>query len=156
MGFPLRHANNGTSDTNQLQVSRLSPNGQFQFTQLMIVVFEHSSLVSRKPTSSLRISRSCTWPWMSTVDWDLLRQSALIRLRKSQACFCIRSLRYVDNPVLRSSILIKCQIRITAAETLWILTQEDALKLQDWSLPSKSLKSAVDDIKKRQVFVADA
>ncbi|KAF3044509.1 hypothetical protein E8E11_006622 [Didymella keratinophila] len=43
------------------------------------------------------------------------------------------------------------KIRITAAETLWILTQEDNLKLQDWSLPSKSLKSAVDAIKQRQI-----
>jgi hypothetical protein len=39
------------------------------------------------------------------------------------------------------------QVRMTAAETLWILTRHDALKLQDWSLPSKSLKPAVDIIK---------
>ncbi|KAF1928009.1 beta-tubulin cofactor d [Didymella exigua CBS 183.55] len=48
------------------------------------------------------------------------------------------------------------KIRITAAETLWILTQEDTLKLQDWSLPSKSLKPAVDAIKQRQRGVAQA
>jgi hypothetical protein len=35
-----------------------------------------------------------------------------------------------------------------------MLTQEDGLKLQDWSLPSKSLKLAVDNIKKRHVDVA--
>ncbi|KAF2631119.1 beta-tubulin cofactor d [Macroventuria anomochaeta] len=46
------------------------------------------------------------------------------------------------------------KIRITAAETLWMLTQEDSLKLQDWSLPSKSLKPAVDSIKKLQVGTA--
>ncbi|KAF2129523.1 hypothetical protein P153DRAFT_385728 [Dothidotthia symphoricarpi CBS 119687] len=39
------------------------------------------------------------------------------------------------------------KIRITAAETLWILTREDGLKRQDWSLPGKSLKSAVEGIK---------
>jgi hypothetical protein len=39
------------------------------------------------------------------------------------------------------------QIRITAAETLWFLTHEDDLKRHDWSLPSKSLKPAVDGIK---------
>ncbi|KAH7395192.1 tubulin folding cofactor D C terminal-domain-containing protein [Phaeosphaeria sp. MPI-PUGE-AT-0046c] len=39
------------------------------------------------------------------------------------------------------------KIRMSAAETLWILTSEDALKLQDWSLPSKTLKPAVDAIK---------
>ena len=39
------------------------------------------------------------------------------------------------------------QIRITAAETLWYLTHEGGLKRHDWSLPSKSLKPAVDDIK---------
>ncbi|KAJ8112998.1 hypothetical protein OPT61_g4769 [Boeremia exigua] len=46
------------------------------------------------------------------------------------------------------------KIRITAAETLWVLTQEDRLRLQDWSLPAKSLKPAVDDIKQssQQVF----
>jgi hypothetical protein len=37
---------------------------------------------------------------------------------------------------------------MTAAETLWILTREQSLKLQDWSLPSKILKPAVEDIKK--------
>jgi hypothetical protein len=36
---------------------------------------------------------------------------------------------------------------MTAAETLWILTRNESLKLQDWSLPPKSLKSAVEDIK---------
>ena len=39
------------------------------------------------------------------------------------------------------------QVRITAAETLWFLTHEDGLKRHDWSLPSKSLKPAVDGIK---------
>ena len=39
------------------------------------------------------------------------------------------------------------KIRITAAETLWMLTQEEGLKRQDWSLPSKSLKPVVDGIK---------
>jgi hypothetical protein len=39
------------------------------------------------------------------------------------------------------------QIRITAAETLWILTHEEALKRHDWSLPAKSLKPAVEEIK---------
>ncbi|KAF2265786.1 hypothetical protein CC78DRAFT_578959 [Lojkania enalia] len=39
------------------------------------------------------------------------------------------------------------KIRISAAETLWVLTQEDGLKRRDWSLPSKSLKAAVDGIK---------
>jgi tubulin-specific chaperone D len=39
------------------------------------------------------------------------------------------------------------QIRIAAAETLWFLTQEERLKRQDWSLPSKKLKPVVDEIK---------
>ncbi|KAF1944354.1 hypothetical protein EJ02DRAFT_510264 [Clathrospora elynae] len=39
------------------------------------------------------------------------------------------------------------KIRITAAETLWFLTHDDGLKRHDWSLPSKSLKPAVDGIK---------
>ncbi len=39
------------------------------------------------------------------------------------------------------------QIRITAAETLWILTQTEDLKRQDWSLPPKTLKPAVDAIR---------
>ena len=46
------------------------------------------------------------------------------------------------------------QIRIAAAETLWMLTKEDSLKLQDWSLPPKSLKPAVESIKKRHVNAA--
>ncbi|KAH6614108.1 tubulin folding cofactor D C terminal-domain-containing protein [Boeremia exigua] len=46
------------------------------------------------------------------------------------------------------------KIRITAAETLWILTQDDGLKLQDWSLPSKSLQSVVDGIKLHQAGTA--
>ncbi|KZM25859.1 hypothetical protein ST47_g3018 [Ascochyta rabiei] len=50
----------------------------------------------------------------------------------------------------------KYQIRITAAETLWMLTQDDGLKLQDWSLPPSNLKSAVDSIKKRQIVAAEA
>ncbi|KAF2873394.1 tubulin folding cofactor D C terminal-domain-containing protein [Massariosphaeria phaeospora] len=41
------------------------------------------------------------------------------------------------------------KIRITAAETLWVLTHEDRLKMQDWSLPSKNLKSVVGGIKSR-------
>jgi hypothetical protein len=44
-------------------------------------------------------------------------------------------------------MLIWVQIRIAAAETLWFLTQEERLKRQDWSLPSKKLKPVVDDIK---------
>jgi hypothetical protein len=36
---------------------------------------------------------------------------------------------------------------MVAAETLWVLTREDTLKLQDWSLPSKSLKPVVEVIK---------
>lgn len=40
------------------------------------------------------------------------------------------------------------QIRIAAAETLWILTQEEGLKRHDWSLPSKSLRPSVEEIKK--------
>ncbi|KAF2800113.1 hypothetical protein K505DRAFT_293440 [Melanomma pulvis-pyrius CBS 109.77] len=34
-------------------------------------------------------------------------------------------------------------VRISAAETLWVLTQQDELKRHDWSLPSKNLKPAV-------------
>lgn len=45
------------------------------------------------------------------------------------------------------TVLIKIQVRMAAAGTLWTLTNEDALKLQDWSLPSKSLKPVVDSIK---------
>jgi hypothetical protein len=44
-------------------------------------------------------------------------------------------------------VLIAEQVRITAAETLWFLTHEEGLKRHDWSLPSKSLKPAVDGIK---------
>lgn len=40
------------------------------------------------------------------------------------------------------------QIRMAAAETLWILTKEEGLKLQDWSLPSESLKPAIEVIRK--------
>lgn len=36
---------------------------------------------------------------------------------------------------------------MAAAETLWFLVQEEGLKRHDWSLPSKSLKPAVDGIK---------
>ncbi|XP_014557319.1 hypothetical protein COCVIDRAFT_97412 [Bipolaris victoriae FI3] len=39
------------------------------------------------------------------------------------------------------------KIRVTAAETLWFLTGEEGLKRHDWSLPSKSLKPAVDGIR---------
>ncbi|KAF2739053.1 hypothetical protein EJ04DRAFT_427615 [Polyplosphaeria fusca] len=39
------------------------------------------------------------------------------------------------------------KVRISAAETLWVLTQEEGLKMQDWSLPPKNLKSAVNTIK---------
>ncbi|CAN9243043.1 unnamed protein product [Alternaria alternata] len=39
------------------------------------------------------------------------------------------------------------KVRITAAETLWYLTHEGGLKRHDWSLPSKSLKPTVDEIK---------
>ncbi|CAO2654699.1 Nn.00g114320.m01.CDS01 [Neocucurbitaria sp. VM-36] len=40
------------------------------------------------------------------------------------------------------------KIRTTAAETLWVLTQDQDLRLQDWSLPLKSLKPIVDNIRK--------
>jgi tubulin-specific chaperone D len=40
------------------------------------------------------------------------------------------------------------QIRIAAAETLWFLTQEEGLRMQDWTLPPKSLKPEVDKIRK--------
>ncbi|KAF1846786.1 uncharacterized protein K460DRAFT_417805 [Cucurbitaria berberidis CBS 394.84] len=46
------------------------------------------------------------------------------------------------------------KVRITAAETLWVLTHEEGLKLQDWSLPSKTLKPAVEGMKK--ILVATA
>jgi hypothetical protein len=39
-------------------------------------------------------------------------------------------------------VLIVEQVRMQAAETLWFLTHE-----HDWSLPSKSLKPAVDGIR---------
>ncbi|KAF2682125.1 hypothetical protein K458DRAFT_342479 [Lentithecium fluviatile CBS 122367] len=39
------------------------------------------------------------------------------------------------------------KIRITAAETLWMLTKEEGLKRQDWSLPSKILRPIVDGLK---------
>lgn len=45
------------------------------------------------------------------------------------------------------SHLIERQIRITAAECLWVLTQDETLKLHDWSLPPKTLKPVVDGIK---------
>jgi hypothetical protein len=44
-------------------------------------------------------------------------------------------------------VLIVEQVRMQAAETLWFLTHEDGLKRHDWSLPSKSLKPAVDGIR---------
>jgi hypothetical protein len=37
---------------------------------------------------------------------------------------------------------------MVAAETLWSLTKLEMLKLHDWSLPVKSLKPAVESIKK--------
>ncbi|KAH8728677.1 tubulin folding cofactor D C terminal-domain-containing protein [Phaeosphaeriaceae sp. PMI808] len=42
-------------------------------------------------------------------------------------------------------------IRMAAAETLWILTHEEVLKIQDWSLPSKSLKPVVESIKNKHL-----
>ncbi|KAL5390525.1 hypothetical protein DPSP01_001601 [Paraphaeosphaeria sporulosa] len=39
------------------------------------------------------------------------------------------------------------KIRIAAAETLWLVVGEESLKRQDWSLPSKSLKPIVSNIK---------
>jgi len=38
------------------------------------------------------------------------------------------------------------EIRIAAAETLWLLTGDEGLKRHDWSLPSKRLKPAVADM----------
>ncbi|KAF2855578.1 hypothetical protein T440DRAFT_550955 [Plenodomus tracheiphilus IPT5] len=46
------------------------------------------------------------------------------------------------------------KVRITAAETLWLLTGEEGLKRHDWSLPSKSLKGAVDGMKEGLVVEA--
>ncbi|KAJ4368106.1 hypothetical protein N0V83_006461 [Neocucurbitaria cava] len=40
------------------------------------------------------------------------------------------------------------KIRIAAAETLWVLTQEQDLMLHDWSLSWKSLKPIVDSMRK--------
>jgi hypothetical protein len=39
------------------------------------------------------------------------------------------------------------QIRMAAAETLWTLSEVEALKMHDWSQPPKSLKPAVESIK---------
>ena len=39
------------------------------------------------------------------------------------------------------------QIRIAAAETLWITTGDEDLKLHDWSQPAKKLKATVESIK---------
>ncbi|KAF2708780.1 hypothetical protein K504DRAFT_482284 [Pleomassaria siparia CBS 279.74] len=39
------------------------------------------------------------------------------------------------------------KVRISAAEALWVLTQEEELKRYDWSLPPKNLKPAVETIK---------
>ncbi|ORY09655.1 tubulin folding cofactor D C terminal-domain-containing protein [Clohesyomyces aquaticus] len=38
-------------------------------------------------------------------------------------------------------------IRVTAAETLWVLTQDESLKMQDWGQSPKALKEVVDGIK---------
>lgn len=38
------------------------------------------------------------------------------------------------------------KVRITAAETLWLVTGEEGLKRYDWSVPSKSLKGAVEAV----------
>ncbi|KAH9881877.1 hypothetical protein J1614_001048 [Plenodomus biglobosus] len=55
-------------------------------------------------------------------------------------------------PTTRSDTLAKVvsmllhpfpKVRISAAETLWLLTGEEGLKRQDWSLAGKSLKGAV-------------
>jgi hypothetical protein len=45
-------------------------------------------------------------------------------------------------------LLKHAQIRMVAAETLWTLTRLEILKSHDWSLPVKSLKPAVESIKK--------
>jgi len=37
---------------------------------------------------------------------------------------------------------------MAAAETLWVLTHEEMLKVQDWSKASKSLKGVVEGIKR--------
>ena len=54
---------------------------------------------------------------------------------------------HIRNEMFLTIALIITQIRITAAETLWFLVHLDGLKRHDWSLPSKSLKPAVDSIK---------
>jgi hypothetical protein len=36
---------------------------------------------------------------------------------------------------------------MTAAETLWVTTGVETLKVQDWSAPSKSLKGLVEGIR---------
>jgi hypothetical protein len=41
---------------------------------------------------------------------------------------------------------------MVAAETLWTLTRLELLKLHDWSLPAKSLKPAVESIKKEMAI----
>ncbi|KAF2019909.1 beta-tubulin cofactor d [Aaosphaeria arxii CBS 175.79] len=43
------------------------------------------------------------------------------------------------------------KIRLTAAETLWILTREEGLKRHDWSLSTKSLKGVVEGIRGKVV-----
>ncbi|KAF2031567.1 beta-tubulin cofactor d [Setomelanomma holmii] len=48
------------------------------------------------------------------------------------------------------------KIRMMAAETLWILTRVDALKLQDWSVPSKTLKPFVLSLQKELIVAASA
>jgi len=55
--------------------------------------------------------------------------------------------RHVMRRFTEIARLIGVKIRITAAETLWVLTKEDGLKRQDWSLPSKILKPIVDELK---------
>ncbi|KAH4400467.1 hypothetical protein HBH92_234040 [Parastagonospora nodorum] len=47
------------------------------------------------------------------------------------------------------------KVRIAAAETLWSLTQLESLKLQDWNLPSTSLKSAVNSVKAELASISD-
>lgn len=59
-------------------------------------------------------------------------------------------------PTIRKDVIAKVasmllhpfpKIRIAAAETLWITTGDEDLKLHDWSQPAKNLKATVESIK---------
>jgi len=41
------------------------------------------------------------------------------------------------------------KVRSSAAETLWVITADEDLKLHDWSQPPKNLKTAVEALKQR-------